>query len=88
MFFPWKQALHGKMVDMKFDSDIIKEVLPMFDFLTVVEKGHIQKGAEHKRVCKQMWSTQKSGQNSVWQVSRWVFHSVLATAKDEGNVQL
>ncbi len=30
-FFHWKQALHGKMVDMKFNSEVIKETLPMFD---------------------------------------------------------
>ena len=36
---------------MKFDSIVIKETLPMFDFLTVVEKGHIQKGVEYIRHC-------------------------------------
>ena len=50
-FFHWKQALRGKMVDMKFDSNVIKEILPMFDFLTVVEKGHIHKGVEYIRDC-------------------------------------
>ena len=45
-FFHWKQALRGKMVDMKFNSEVIKETLPMFDFLTVVKKGHIRKGVE------------------------------------------
>ena len=50
-FFHWKQALCGKMVDMKFEDDVIKETLPMFDFLTVVEKGHIQKGVEYIREC-------------------------------------
>ncbi len=48
-FFHWKQALHGKTVDMKFEDNVIKETLPMFDFLTVVEKGHIQKGVEYIR---------------------------------------
>ena len=51
MFFHWKQALHGKMVDMKFEHNVIKETLPVFDFLTVVEKGHIQKGVEYIREC-------------------------------------
>ena len=36
---------------MKFDSNVIKEILPMFDFLTVVEKGHIRKGVEYIRDC-------------------------------------
>ena len=50
-FFHWKQALQGKMVDMKFESNIIKETLPMFDFLTVVEKRNIRKGVEYIREC-------------------------------------
>ncbi len=36
---------------MKFEDDVIKETLPMFDFLTVVEKGRIQKGVEYIREC-------------------------------------
>ena len=34
---------------MKFDNDVIKEILLMFDFLTVVEKGDIRKGVEFIR---------------------------------------
>ena len=49
-FFYWKQALHGKMVHMKFNSEVIKETLPMFVFLTVVEKGDIRKGVEYIRL--------------------------------------
>ena len=36
---------------MKFESNIIKETLPMFDFLTVVEKRNIRKGVEYIREC-------------------------------------
>ncbi len=48
-FFHWKQAFCGKMVDMKFNSEVIKDTLAIFDFLTVVEKGHIRKGVEYIR---------------------------------------
>ena len=48
-FFHWKQALRRKMADTKFDNDFIKEILPMFDFVTVVEKGDIRKGVEFIR---------------------------------------
>ncbi len=34
---------------MKFDNDIIKEILPMFDVLTVIDKGDIRKGVEFIR---------------------------------------
>ena len=34
---------------MKFDNDVIKEILPMFDFLTVIDKGDIRKGVEFIR---------------------------------------
>ena len=34
---------------MKFNSEVIKETLSMFDFITVVEKGHIRKGIEYIR---------------------------------------
>ena len=34
---------------MKFDNDIIKEILPMYDFLTVIDKGDIREGVEFIR---------------------------------------
>ena len=34
---------------MKFDNDIIKEILPMFDVLTVIDKVDIRKGVEFIR---------------------------------------
>ena len=40
-FFHWKQAIRKKMVEMKFEMEIISEILPMMDFLTVVPKTDI-----------------------------------------------
>ncbi len=38
-FFHWKQA-------MKFEFEVISEILPMMDFLTVVPKTDIRNGIE------------------------------------------
>ncbi len=48
-FFHWKQAIRKKMVEMKFDFDIISGILPMMDFLTVVPKTDIRNGIEYIR---------------------------------------
>ena len=48
-FFHWKQAIRKKMVEMKFDFEIISEIWPMMDFLTVVPKADIRNGIEYIR---------------------------------------
>ena len=37
------------MVEKGFDRDVIRTVLPLFDFLTVIKKEDIRKGVEYIR---------------------------------------
>ena len=37
------------MIERGFDKDMVKVILPMFDFLTVIDKKNIQKGVEYLR---------------------------------------
>ena len=48
-FFHWKQAIRHNMIERGFDKDMVKVILPMFDFLTVIDKKNIQKGVEYLR---------------------------------------
>ena len=48
-FFHWKQAICHNMIDKGFHKDVVKVILPLFDFLTVIEKKDIQKGVEYLR---------------------------------------
>ncbi len=45
-FFYRKHSLHGKLIHMKFDRDVFKEILHMFDFLIVVYKQDIRRGVD------------------------------------------
>ena len=44
-FFHWKQAICHNMIDKGFHKDVV----PLFDFLTVIEKKDIRKGVEYLR---------------------------------------
>ena len=48
-FFHWKQALHHNMFEWGFNKEIVTVLLPMFDFLTVINKTDIGKGVEYIR---------------------------------------
>ena len=48
-FFHWKQAIRHNLIEWGFKKESVKLLLPMFDFLTVVEKGDIRKGVEFIR---------------------------------------
>jgi len=48
-FFHWKQAIRHNLVEKGFHRDMIKEVLPLFDFLTVIKKEDINKGIQYIR---------------------------------------
>jgi hypothetical protein len=48
-FFHWKQAIRHNMVEKGFDRDVIRTVLPLFDFLTVIKKEDMRKGVEYIR---------------------------------------
>jgi hypothetical protein len=37
------------MIDKGFHKDVVKMILPLFDFLTIIEKKVIQKGVEYLR---------------------------------------
>ncbi len=46
-FFHWKQALCKNMVDRGFKNDVILFILPLFDFLTVIDREDMEKGVEY-----------------------------------------
>ncbi len=48
-FFHWKQAIRHNMVERGLHKDVIRAVLPLFDFLTVIKKEDIRKGVEYIR---------------------------------------
>ena len=48
-FFHWKQAIRHNMVEKGFHKDMIKVVLPLFDFLTVIKKEDMRNGVEYIR---------------------------------------
>ena len=48
-FFHWKQAIRHNMIERGLDKDVIRTVLPLFDFLTVIKKEDIKKGVEYIR---------------------------------------
>ena len=48
-FFHWKQAIRHNLVEKGFHKDMIKAVLPLFDFLTVIKKEDIKKGVQYIR---------------------------------------
>ena len=48
-FFHWKQAIRHNMIERGFHKDMVKVILPLFDFLTVIDKKDIQKGVEYLR---------------------------------------
>ena len=48
-FFHWKQALRKNMVDRGFKNDVILIILPLFDFLTVIDREDMEKGVEYIR---------------------------------------
>ena len=48
-FFHWKQAIRHNIVEKGFHKDMIKVVLPLFDFLTVIKKEDMRKGVEYIR---------------------------------------
>ena len=43
-FFHWKQAIRHNMIEKGFHKDVVKIVLPLSDFLTVIKKKDIRKG--------------------------------------------
>ncbi len=40
-FFHWKQAIHHNMSHKGFHKDVVEVILPLFDFLMVIEKKDI-----------------------------------------------
>jgi hypothetical protein len=44
LFFQWKQAIHHNMIDKGFHKDVVKVILPLFDFLMAIKKKDIRKG--------------------------------------------
>ena len=48
-FFHWKQAIRHNMIERGFHKDVVKVILPLFDFLTVIDKKDIQKDVEYLR---------------------------------------
>lgn len=49
-FFHSKHAWHDNMVRKKFDDDFIKVFLPLFDFLTIVDRHLIKVGLDFIKV--------------------------------------
>ena len=45
--YHWKQAIHHNMIDKGFHKDVVKVIMPLFDFLTVIKEKDIQKLAEY-----------------------------------------
>jgi hypothetical protein len=48
-FFHWKQAIRHNMIEKGFHKDVVKMIMPLFDFLTVIDKKDIRKGVEFLR---------------------------------------
>ena len=48
-FFHWKQAIRHNLIEWGFKKESVKLLLPMFDFLTVIDKKDIQNGVEYLR---------------------------------------
>ncbi len=48
-FFHWKQAIRHNMIEKGFHKDVVKMIMPLFDFLTVIHKKDIRKGVEFLR---------------------------------------
>ena len=48
-FFHWKQAIRHNLIEWGFKKESVKLLLPMFDFLTVVDKTQIENGVEYIR---------------------------------------
>jgi hypothetical protein len=46
-FFHWKQAIRHIMIEKGFHNDVVKVIMPMFDFQMVIEKKDMQKGVEY-----------------------------------------
>ena len=50
-FFHWKQAIRHNMIERGFGKETVAILLPMFDFLTVIDKDDITRGVEYIREC-------------------------------------
>ena len=48
-FFHWKQAIRHNMIEKGFHKNVVKMIMPLFDFLTVIDKKDIRKGVEFLR---------------------------------------
>ena len=62
-FFHWKQAIHHNMIEKGFKKETVAILLPMFDFLTVVDRNDIERGVEYIREkvkgCKDLKKSEK-----------------------------
>ncbi len=61
--------MHGKMTEMKYEHDTVKNILPMLDFLTVVDKEDIRKGVDYTRNAVRRDETLKKDDENVRQIS-------------------
>jgi hypothetical protein len=48
-FFHWKQAIRHNLIEKGFKRETVAILLPMFDFLTVINRNDIEKGVEYIR---------------------------------------
>jgi hypothetical protein len=47
--FHWKQAIRHNMIGKGFKKETVAILLPMFDFLTVINRNDIERGVEYIR---------------------------------------
>ena len=70
-FFHWKQAIRHNMIERGFGKETVAILLPMFDFLTVIDKDDITRGVEYIRECVRTGKGLK-GQRNNCLMSSWI----------------
>ncbi len=70
-FFHWKQAIQHNMIERGFGKETVAILLPMFDFLTVIDKDDIMRGVKYIRECVRAGKGLKGADKSCL-MSSWI----------------